>query len=127
MKTKQIFFFLVVILMIGYGCKKDSESTDLTSGKTGTYVGSLQVVGLATVNANCSVTKVSNTSANLVLTVVGQPVSLPGVSLSDGGSGKVNLSYSDSSGTLTGSIENATLTFTLQAGSVTEIFTGDKQ
>ena len=129
MKRKQIFYFLVVILMIGYGCKKDSDTSgDLTAGKSGSYVGSMTLVGTGTVAATCKVVKVSNTTVNLEMTVAGETIpTLPSVTLSDAGSGKINLSYTDSSGSLNGSIVNNTLTFTLQAGTIQENFSGTKQ
>jgi hypothetical protein len=62
------------------------------------------------------------------MTAGGQSIpTLPGVKLSNGGKGKITLTYSDSSGTQNGTIDNNSITFTLLAGTIEETFSGTKQ
>jgi hypothetical protein len=71
---------------------------------------------------------VSATSVNLIIKVGGQvsPIS-PEINLSDGGSGKIILSYTDSEGTINGTIVNKVLSLTLKSGTITETFSGTRQ
>jgi hypothetical protein len=127
MRQKQILAIALFILVCCFGCKKDDTSADLATGTAGYYTGTWTLVGTGTIPGTCQVVKVSNSSVNLIMTANGGTVPpLPGVKLSNGGNGKVNLSYSDNSGTLNGSMQNNTLTFTITDGTVVEIFAGTR-
>jgi len=129
MKQKLIFSLAISILMICWGCEKNSDdsSADLAANSTGVYTGIWAIPGTGQVAGTCQVVKVSGASVNLVMTAGGQSIpTLPGVKLSDSGSGKINISYSDSGGTLNGTIENKSLSFTIKAGTITETFSGTK-
>ncbi|MDO9254111.1 MAG: hypothetical protein Q7U54_01265 [Bacteroidales bacterium] len=129
MRQKFIFSLAIFILMICFGCEKNSDdsSVDLAANSTGVYSGTWVIVGTGQVAGTCEVVKASGTSVNLVMTAGGQSIpTLPGVKLSDGGSGIIKISYTDSSGTLNGTIQNKSLSFTIKAGTITETFSGTK-
>lgn len=129
MKNKQILSLLFVLIMIGFGCEKDTDtpSSLIVNDAVGIYSGTWVVVGKGQASGTCEVIKVSDTSVNLEMTISGQVIpTLPGVKLSDEGNGKIKLSYSDPSGTLTGSIQNNSINLTLKAGTITETFSGTK-
>lgn len=129
MKQQQILAVAILILMFCFGCEKDSDSPsiDLAISATGLYTGTWVVVGTGQATGTCKVVKVTATTVNLEMTAGVQTIpTLPGVILSDGGSGKINFSYTDAGGTLNGTIENKTISFTLKAGNITETFTGTK-
>ena len=130
MRQKLVFSLAISILMICFGCKKDSDtpSIDLSVNAVGMYSGTWVVVGTGQASGTCSVNKVSTTSVNLIIKIGGQisPIS-PEINLSDGGSNKIILSYTDSEGTINGTIVNKVLALTLKSGTITETFTGTKQ
>ena len=127
MRQKQILFTLLVVSMICFGCKKDSETPDLAKSAAGIYTGTWTVPGVGQVAGTCEVKKVSNTAVDLIMTAGGVPTpTIPSVTLSDGGGGKINLSYSDASGTLNGSIQNNTISVTLVSGSSSSSFSGNR-
>jgi hypothetical protein len=129
MKNKLIFPLAIALLMIFWGCEKktDDPSTDYGTKASGLYTGTWVVVGTGQAAGTCKVVKVSTTSVNLEMVAGGQTLpTIPGVTLSDGGNGKINISYTDSSGTLTGTIDNNSISITLKAGSIVETFTGIK-
>jgi hypothetical protein len=128
MGQKPILFITIFILMICSGCKKSSTtpSTDYASNAAGLYSGTFVVAGIGQVPGTCEVIKVSNTSVNLKVTAGGQPSTSPGINLSDGGNGKINLSYSDSNGTITGTVENKSLTLTIVSAGTQMTFSGTK-
>jgi hypothetical protein len=124
---KQIFFLAAVILMICFGCSKDSDSpsTDLATSVAGLYDGTWDVSG--THYGTCEVTKVTNKTARLNIKIIGiQIPGVPDVTLSDGGNGKINLKYSDSSATISGTFLNNGMTLLLTDGTTSFSFTGTK-
>jgi hypothetical protein len=131
MKNKQILAIALIISIICLGCEKnkdkDDPTADLSANAEGLYSGTFVVVGTGQVSGTCQVTRVSNTSVNIKIRAGGSisPVS-PAINVSDGGSGKIILSYSDSEGTINGTIVNKTLSLTIKAGTVTETFSGTK-
>ncbi len=62
----------------------------------------------------------------MYLKIAGIGLPVPDVKLSDGGSGKINLNYSDSDGTINGSVQGASITVKLTDGTTSFIFTGNK-
>ncbi len=130
MNTKLVLMSLLLIIATAFGCKKDSESKadDLSSGAVGNYLGTWVVQGIGQVSGTCEVVKVSSTKVKLILTAGGQSVpTVPNVSLSDEGGGKMRLTYSDSSGTLNGTIEGNAITLQLDSGGTSMTFSGVKQ
>jgi hypothetical protein len=129
MKQLQILAVAIFISLICSGCKKDNSDSpvDLGVNATGMYSGTWVVVGAGQAAGTCSVNKVSGTSVNLMIKIGGQmsPPS-PEIKLSDGGSGKIILTYSDSEGTINVTIVNKTLSLSLNSGTITETFTGIK-
>jgi hypothetical protein len=108
MKRKQILSTAIIISMICFGCEKNKEvsSADLSVNAMGLYSGTFVVVGAGQVWETCQVYRVSNTSLNLKKnTASGQtsPISHE-INLNDGGSSKIIPTYSDSEGTINGSM-----------------------
>ncbi|MCX6304855.1 MAG: hypothetical protein NT040_07795 [Bacteroidetes bacterium] len=127
MKQKQILSIAVIMLMICFGCKKSTESPDYATTTTGLYSGYWVVPGLGQVSGTCKVVKVTSTAVNLIGTAGGQSMpTIPSVKLSDGSNGKIILTYSDASGTLSGLYDNNTLTMTLISGATQTTFSGTK-
>ena len=127
MKKQNYFILIAILLMIVTGCKKSSESPDYASNSTGVYTGIWVVPSIGQIEGTCEIIKVTTTTVNVKMTAGSQPTpTVPGAKLSDGGSGTVNIKYTDSSGTLNGTIKDKTINLTLTAGSITETFTGTR-
>jgi hypothetical protein len=129
MKNKKILAIAIIISMICFGCKKNSDDTsaDYANTVVGAYSGTWVVVGTGQTYGMCTVVKVSATSVNFQMTAGGSSLpTIPGVKLSDGGNGKIKCTYTDSSGSLNGTFENKTISFSLVAGTIHETFTGTK-
>ena len=129
MKRNKILSVAIVVLMLCFGCEKsnDEPSVDYATNAAGVYTGTWVIVGSGQIFGTCKVVKKSGTSVDLETTAGGAVIpTIPGVKLSDGGNGKVKLTYKDPRGTLNGTIENNLITFTLIAGSLEETFTGTK-
>jgi hypothetical protein len=124
---KQLFFLTAIMLTICFGCSKDSETpAGIADNAVGVYSGSWSINSM-NVSGTCDVVKVTGTSVDLKMTAGGQSLpTLPKVALSDGGNGKIKLSYSDPSGSLSGIIQDNSISFTLKAGTITETFLGSK-
>ncbi len=128
MKQSKIIPIVVLFLLTCFGCKKNNDpSGDLGTTAAGLYSGTWTVVGMGQIPGTCQVTRNSSTIVTLNITANGSAApSIPGIQLSNGGSGKINLSYTDISGSLTGMIINNTLTLTLTDGTIVETFAGTK-
>jgi hypothetical protein len=129
MKQKQIMSFAILMLLICFGCTKDddSESVDYSIKVKGIYEGTWDAYG-GNHSGSCKVTKVTGTTVNLEMEILGTALpEVPDVKLSDGGKGKINLEYSDASGTLNGSIEGKVITVIIEDGSTTISFSGSKE
>jgi hypothetical protein len=63
----------------------------------------------------------------LYLKIAGIQLPVPEVNLSDGGSGKINLNYSDSGGSITGNVQSKAITVKLTDGTTSYTFTGIKK
>ena len=128
MKKQQLLILTAIMLMFCFGCKKDFETivAGIADNAVGVYSGGWSINSM-NASGTYEVVKVSGTTVNLKMTAAGQalPV-IPNVALSDLGNGKIKLSYSDPSGTLNGTIQNNSISFTLIAGTITETFTGNK-
>jgi hypothetical protein len=124
---KQLFFLAAIMLMICFGCSKDSESpAGIADDAVGVYSGSWSINSMRA-SGTCKVIKVSGSSVDLEMTAAGTTIpTIPKVALSDGGNGKIKLSYSDPSGSLTGTIQGNSISLTLIAGTITETFSGSK-
>ncbi len=122
---KQLFFLVAIAVMVCFGCSKDDDlPADLASEIAGMYEGNWNVQNNA--YGTCEIVKISDKSAKLYLKIAGIGLPVPDVNLSDGGGGKVNLNFSDSSGTISGSAQNNTITVKLTDGSTVYSFTGSK-
>lgn len=125
---KQYFLFLAAILMlVCFSCSNDDEiSDDLASGVAGLYTGSWNAYG-GRYSGTCEVFKVTNKSVMLEMEILGVGIpDVPDVKLSDGGDGIINLKYTDSSGTLNGTIQGNTIVVSINDGTTTISFSGTK-
>ena len=126
MKRLQILLFLAVILTLCFGCSNDDDSMDLAADIAGSYTGTWDVSGYTRSGA-CEVIRVSDTSVKLTLEILGVELpDIPDVKLSDGGNGKTNLSYSDSEGSVAGSVQGKVIIVTISDGTTSFAFTGNK-
>ena len=127
MNNKKIINPLIVIgflLTLAIGCKKDQ--VDYASQITGTYNGTVTIVGTGTISGSSTLNKASEEVVNLVITINSKDTPLNGISVSSSGNNVYNLSYTDASGTFSGQVKGNLLTWTLSAGSATDTFTGSK-
>ena len=134
MRQNQLLSIAIIILMICFGCKKNSDNptndpgTDLATTVAGDYTGTWVVTGSGLVNGTCDVVKVSNTTVNLIRTAGGQSMpTLTGVQLSSGANGKINFTYSDAGITLSGTFDNHSLTMTIISGNTQTTFSGSNE
>jgi hypothetical protein len=131
MKQKLVIVFAAVMLMISFGCKKDSDSssttpTDYGALAAGQYTGNFTELGMQ-IPGSCAIAKVSTSSVSLTMTVNGTALpAVPGLTASDGGSGKVNISYTDGTNSISGTVNSKTLTLNITSGGQTMTFTGTK-
>ena len=129
MKNLLLIFIATIGIAFFTGCEKSTEdsSPEITNGVTGLYSGTWIVTGTGQAAGTCEVIRASANSVNLRSTVAGQSIpTIPGVKLRESGNGKFTLSYTDAGGSLTGTIENKTLTLFLTAGNIEEHFTGSR-
>lgn len=127
MKNNKIINPLIVIgflLLLATGCKKDQ--VDYASQITGTYNGTVTIVGTGTVSGSSTLNKSSEEVVNLIITINSKDTPLNGISVSSAGNNVYNLSYTDASGTFSGQVNGNSLTWTLSAGSAIDTFTGTK-
>lgn len=126
MKKMHLLLLVTTLVLLFAGCKKDSSQADLASMSVGIYDGTWTVYG-QTLSGTCELTRVSSTSVNIAMTIIGTSIpSLPNVKLSDAGNGIIKLNYSDPSGTATGTISNKTITFIIDDGDTSISFSGSK-
>lgn len=114
------------LLMLASSCQKDETLTDYASEIVGTYNGTITVVGTGTVPSSSKLTKSSEQVVDLEIYVGSSSTSLDGIKVSSSGSNIYTLSYTDSSGSFVGKVEENILTWTLTAGSVSDTFSGTK-
>jgi hypothetical protein len=134
MKQKQILSIVFIILMISIGCKKSSTSSDtpttpsdMAKSIEGTYSGTWNVSG-GSVGGKCTVVKDSTNYVDLIFEAGGAPSGTAGpVKTSDGGSGKINLTFIEGgSTTMSGYVQNKTINLTSNVTGSTVTFTGTK-
>jgi len=117
----------MMMLAILSACEKDDSGPDLSSSVTGTYSGTVTVVGTGSAACVCVISKSSDTKVTMKITVSTTTATLPGISVSSSGTDSYDLSYTDSSGTFEGSVNGNTLTWTLTGGGYVETFSGTRQ
>lgn len=126
MKKIQFLFLATVLMLICFGCSNDDDAVDLATGVEGFYSGSWRVSGYNK-SGTCEVIRVSDTKVTLEMEILGVGIpDVPDVKLSDGGDGIINLKYTDSSGTLNGTIQGNTIVVSINDGSTTISFSGTK-
>jgi hypothetical protein len=126
MKKQQFLLLAIIMLMICFGCSNDDDlPKDLASEAVGLYEGKWNVQNNA--YGTCEVVRINDTSAKLNLKIAGIQLPVPDVKLSDGGNGKINLNYSDSEGSISGSFQNSAIIVKLPDGTTSYTFTGNKK
>jgi len=122
---RKLFILAAIMLMICFGCSKhDDLPNDLASEAVGLYEGSWNANG-GKHSGTCEVIKVTNTSVTLEMEILGVGIpEVPDVKVSDGGDGKINLKYTDSSGNINGTIQGNSITVSITDGSTTISFSG---
>jgi len=129
--TPKVRTWIYPLLLLGFlitvtvGCKKDETNPDFAKAVSGTYTGTVTMAGVGSVAAVCTIAKATETTVNMTVVIGGSSVPLPGITVT-GSSGSYNLSYSDSSGSFTGTVVGKTLNWTLTADSDVAVFTGTR-
>lgn len=108
-------------------CEKDDSGPDLSSSVTGTYSGTVTVVGTGSAACVCVISRSSDTKVSMKITVSTTTATLPGISVSSSGTDSYDLSLTDASGTFDGSVNGDLLTWTLTGGGYVETFSGTRQ
>jgi len=105
MKNRDILILIMLFALSVTGCKKSSTTAnDLAAKASGTYSGTYTASGAASFQGSVEITQQSGT-VNMVFLANGQTLAyVPGVQVSDGGGGTINLlnSYQATSGTVNG-------------------------
>jgi hypothetical protein len=130
MKNLKLMLFFWAVVMIAFtSCKKDDSSStpapDAATAVAGSYKGKLNAMGVA-IDATTVLTKVTETTATLSITMVGQTQPYGTVKITSGGTNTYNLTMDASAIPFTGKIEGNKLTWSMTADSMTQTFSGTK-
>lgn len=120
MKQKRniwIYALLVLgfLLLSTVSCEEDSLA-DYASDITGTYTGTVNMVGLGTFSSTSTLSNGSGQTVNLKIVFLMSTESIPsfnGIKVSEGANGSVNLSGTYSGDTMTGRVSGNQLTWTM--------------
>jgi len=123
-KPINLFIALGILLSLNSGCNKDEQ--DYASQIIGTYNGSITVVGTGTVPCSTTVNKNTGSTVDLVITIGSSGTPLNSINVSSSGNSSYSLSYTDSSGSFSGTVSGNKLSWTLEAGGITETFVGTR-
>ena len=121
---------LVIIVLLSTvltGCsKKDDDSPDFASAIAGTYTGTVTVSGIGTTSGSTTITRVSETKVNMIVAITGTQVPLNGINVSSPSSNTYSLSFSDSSGSLSGTVSGLNCNWTMTGGGDVVVFSGTR-
>jgi hypothetical protein len=130
MKTIKISSLLLIVLTIIAGCKKsdNNSAANLNDSVTGIYHGTFDQSWKSNyVNGTCELIKAGNNTVNIKLIIDGIPGDADGpVYLSNATNGGINIAYSKSGISLTGTIINNKLEYTSTFGDEYIKFSGRK-
>lgn len=103
------------LLISTISCEED-DLADYASDITGTYTGTLNIVGLGNFSSTSTLSNGSGQTVNLKIVFLMSSESIPsfnGIKVSKGGHGSVNLSGTYGGDTLTGNVSGDQLTWTM--------------
>jgi hypothetical protein len=128
MKKFKVLFLITLASFFLTGCPGDEKEglIDYASMVTGTYSGLVSYNGGASVAATSSLNKSTEKTVNLVITIGTTTIPLNGIVVSLSTNNAYSLSYVDSSGTLTGTVNGNKLDWILNAGTDVVVFSGIK-
>jgi len=109
--------------MLAISCEDDKNLPDYASEIVGTYIGTVNLVGIGTVPGSSKLTKRSEQVIDLEIIIDSESTFLNKIDVSMSG-GDYNLKKTDSSGSFTGKVDGNLLTWTVTDGSATIIFSG---
>jgi hypothetical protein len=115
MRKKQLLSFALVIFMICYGCKKETETEesaipkDIATAVAGVYEGTWHL-GYSAISGSVELVRVSNTKAHLSFDVSGAHYGWGDATLREEANNKISLLYKESNQTVTGIIINDSIT-----------------
>lgn len=129
-QRRNIWIYPIIVLgfllMSTSSCEDDESISDYASSVTGTYIGTVNMVGTGSSPCTSLLTKGSGELVNLQIEIGSENIPpLNGIKVSSSG-GNYNLLYTDSEGSFTGKVEGNKLTWTLTDGSETFIYSGTK-
>lgn len=110
-----------------FACEKDESGPDLASAVTGTYSGTITVIGTGSAAGVCVISRSSDTKVSMKITISTTTATLPGIVVSSLGTDSYDLSLTDSSGTFDGNVNGNVLSWTLTGGGYVETFSGTRQ
>jgi hypothetical protein len=124
-KNQETFSFTLLPGIIAFAFLSCEKESDLAKEVSGTYSGTVTIVGTGSAPATSKLTRSSDERVNLVVTIYANNIPLNGIKVSTSGNNYV-LSYTDSSGSLSGTVTGNRLDWTMTAGGMTETFTGTR-
>jgi biopolymer transport protein ExbD len=131
MKNLKVMLFLLAVVMIAFSsCKKSDSSSstpapDAATAVAGSYKGKLTSMGVA-IDATTTLTKVTETTATMSITMVGQTQPYGTVKIASGGTNVYNLTMDVSGVPFTGKVEGNKLTWSMTVDSMSQSFSGTK-
>ena len=124
MKRIKIFLTLLIILYSCYSCDKDSSTLDLATQVEGIYTGHWTVYGRS-FKGSCEVIYNTKTTVNFILVTEGSfDTTITKIKISNGKNGEIEFFLADSNGELKGSFINDAMSFTIDDGKKSVLFTG---
>lgn len=131
MKNLKLMLFFWAVVMIAFSsCKKNDSSSstpapDAATAVAGSYKGKLNAMGVA-IDATTVLTKVTESTATMSITMVGQTQPYGTVKITSGGTNTYNLTMDASAIPFTGKIEGNKLTWSMTVDAMTQTFSGTK-
>jgi hypothetical protein len=121
-----VAFIVGITLFSIAGCKKDNSSPDFATSISGTYNGNFSISGVGSVTGSSKLTKADDNLVNLTMTISSQEISLDGIIVTSPVKNSYSLTYTDLSGSFTGTVQGNNFSFSMSAGTDVVTFTGTR-
>ena len=122
MKTVQTLCFIAILFSV-LSCKKEESQPSYADAVAGTYHGTTYY-GANHLSCTTTITKTADTKVGLTSTINGSSFSFGEIAVIKTGDNTYNLSLSDQSGYLDGTVTGNTLTYSITSGVRNSTFTG---
>jgi hypothetical protein len=124
MKTIQTLCFIAMLFSV-LSCKKEESQPSYADAVTGTYHGTTYY-GASHLPCKATITKTADTRVGLTITINGSSFSFGEIAVFKAGENIYNLSLSDQSGYIDGTVTGNTLTYSITSGVQNSTFTGTR-